>query len=1053
MYLTNLRTYNRRNAWMIACCLGLFVQLLALQSNAQPNLSFEIKKPKAYESRTLPSEKSGNTKFTAPRRLYNNTVSRFNYYFNANTKLNEALEKAKSVHVDDYAQLLPFYNYSLDETANGQIDSVIYKCTAGILLHDLRSDWVDKLYLLMGKAYLYRKDFDSASNVFQYINYAFSPKDNGYDIPIGSNASNTNGVFTIATRENRGLWKKITSFPPSRNESFLLQARTYAEQDQLTEAASLLELIRTDPNFPERLKADLHEMNAYVLYKQQAYEASADQLLQALDNAESKLEKARWEYLAAQMYQLAHRDDKAILLFERAVQHTTDPLMEVYARMNIVGLAAATQENAIQKNLDELLKMARRDKYETNRDIIYYAAAQLELKRKNYTAAQNHLLSSIKYSTADNPLQKQLSFLLLGDLNYPIKKYAVSYRYYDSIQTALLKEEDKTRVEERKPALQIISANQDIIALEDSLQQLATLSEEARDSFLKKLLKQLRKERGLKDVPGDNLSFGNPLAANTAPADLFGSSGSEFYFQNASLKAKGSSDFKNRWGSRPNVDNWRRQTAVNSSVTTKVASPTSEKNGPDAAKKTEEKDLSMDVLKKNIPLTATQIESSNTSIIRALLGNALTFQNQLEDYPSAIEMYEELMKRFPESAEVEQALFNLAYCYRKNGDLAKADAAAAQLKQAFGKGKLASQLTTAAANTGKKSDPAEKQYASIYAMFLSGRFDEAKEAKLKADKEFGNHYWTPQLLYIESIYYIKQKEDSTAINRLENIAGLFGKSPLAEKAVTMIDVLKRRAQIENYLTNLKIDRGDDLASRGVDLNATDAEQANRKKQMEMNVPKELKMAQKELVDLTDTKTVSTAADIKKDSLQTTAPKQIKAAPKQLVDISNTQTVSTAAVIKKDSAKIMLAGDLKKLDLTNTVKVAPINNNTYQFDPSDTQYVVVVLNNVDPIFVTESRNAFNRYNQDNYSEQRVEVFNRRINAQYTFLMFGPFVNAREAIMYIDKTRPLTNTRIIPWLTPDKYRFSIISNANMNVLISKQDIEGYHTFMHDIFPDKF
>ncbi|MES2005370.1 MAG: tetratricopeptide repeat protein [Bacteroidota bacterium] len=1022
MYLTNLSTYNRRYTWMIACSLGLFLQMLAIRSHAQPNLSFEIAKPKIYENRTLPSEKTGTKKFTVPRRLYNNTVSRFNYYFNANNKLNEALVKAKSVHQDDYTQLLSFYNYSLNETAKGQMDSIIYKCTAGILLHDLRSDWVDKLYLLMGKAYLYRRDFDSASNVFQYINYAFSPKDNGYDIPIGSNASNTNGVFTIATRESRSLWKRITSFPPSRNESFILQARTYAEQDQLTEAASLLELIRTDPNFPERLRADLHEMTAYVFYKQQSYGPAADELLQALDNAGSKLEKARWEYLAGQLYHLANRDDKAILLFERAIQHTADPLMDVYARMNIVGMAAATLDNAIQKNLDELLKMAKREKYETHRDIIYYAAAQLELKRKNYAAAEKLLLNSVKYSTADNPLQKQLSFLLLGDLNYPIKNYAASHRYYDSIQTVLLKEEDKQRVEERKPALKIISANQDLISREDSLQKIASLGAEERDAFLKKLLKQLRKEKGLKDAETAAPGFGNTLpgTGNTGGSDLFGGNGSEFYFQNISLKAKGSVDFKSRWGSRPNVDNWRRQTAVNSSLPTKTSIATNDKTtAPVALKKEPVTELSLDGLKKDIPLTALQIDSSNKTIIRSLLGNALSFQNQLEDYPSAIETYEELMRRFPETAEVEQALFNLAYCYRKNGDPAKADAAAAQLKQSFGKGKLASQLNNAMASAGKKNDPAEKKYQDIYNLFLSGRFEEAKEAKLNADKEFGKNYWTPQLLYIESIYYIKQKQDSTAINRLENIVGLFGKSPLAAKATTMIDVLRRRTQIENYLTNLKLDKTDDPASRSVDLNATNTELAN--------------------------------AARRKDSLN--IPKELKAVPKQLADISNTSTVSTAAVIKKDSARIVVPGEMKKLDLTNAVTAAPVENKTYRFNASDTQYVVVILNNVDPIFVTESRNAFNRYNQENYAEQKVDVYNRRINTQYAFLMFGPFVNAKEAMTYIDKTRPITSSRIIPWLTADKYSFSMISNANMSILINTQDIEGYHTFIHQVFPDKF
>jgi tetratricopeptide (TPR) repeat protein len=1019
MCLIKIRTYERKYSRMVACGLGLLAQFFAIQSYAQPNLSFEIKKPKAYESRTLPSEKSGDKKFTAPKRFYNNLVSRFNYYFNANTKLNEALEAAKAVHKDDYTQLLSFYNYSLDETAHGQIDSIIYKCTAGILLHDLRSDWVDKLYLLMGKAYLYRKDFDSATHVFQYINYAFAPKDDGYDLPIGSNASNTNGVFTISTKESPSLWKKVSSFPPSRNESFMWQVRTYIENDELTEASSLLELIRTDPNFPERLKADLHEMNAYALYKQKSYEGAADHLLQALDNAETKQEKARWEYLAGQLYQLAGKDNKAILAFERSINHAIDPLLEVYARMNIVTLASSIEGNAIQKNLDELLKMARHEKYAEHRDIIYYSAALLEIKRKNYGSAETLLRNSIKYSV-DNPLQKQKSFLLLGDMNYPLKNYTASKRYYDSIQTALLKDEDRARVEARKPALKIISANQNKVIREDSLQKLALLPVEERDAFLNKKLKQLRKEKGLKDPGTENINFGNTFAGGTSmEPDLFGSKSSDFYFLNASLKTKGAADFKGRWGNRPNVDNWRRQAAVNRTLvapTVTTASPTEEQK-EDAEKKEAEEEISMESLLKHIPVTKAQTDSSNSTIAGALLNNGLVFQNQLEDYPSAIEMFEELLRRFPNGPLTEQAVFNLAYSYKKTGDDTKAAALATQLRQSFPSGKFTAQMNSIVSNA-KKADPAKKQYEDIYGLFLAGRFEEAKEAKLLADKQYGKTYWTPQLLYIESIYYVKQKEDSIAINRLQNIADLFGKSPLAEKALTMIDVLKRRTQIENYLTNLNLNNTEEIASRRVDLNNTTTVITSKKRDSVINVPKEL-----------------------------------NADPKKLADISNTNTVSTAAVIKRDSIMQIAPKDLKKAELSKPVVAATITSKDYSFNVSDTQYVVVMLKNVDPIFISEGRNAFSRYNQDMYSDRRIEVANRKINNQYTFLMVGPFVDAKDAMNYIDRTRPVTTTRIIPWLTADKYSFSMISSANMTLLLEKQDIDGYNAFIKQVFPDKF
>ncbi len=106
----------------------------------------------------LKGQKRKNLLF--PRRLIQNTVTHYNYYFNANNKLNEVLERAKASFTDDYSQLLPFYNYSLDATAADsiQLDSITYKSSTGIALHDLRNDWVDNLYLLWGLLIICRRN-------------------------------------------------------------------------------------------------------------------------------------------------------------------------------------------------------------------------------------------------------------------------------------------------------------------------------------------------------------------------------------------------------------------------------------------------------------------------------------------------------------------------------------------------------------------------------------------------------------------------------------------------------------------------------------------------------------------------------------------------------------------------------------------------------------------------------------------------------------------------------------------------------------------------------
>ena len=208
--------------------------------NAQPGTTIDLKKPAKYESRTLASEKTTEGKIEAAKKFYQNTITHYNYYFNAKLRLDEIIERAKQGIKDDYTQLLPYYNYTLDATATDpDIDSVIYKCNAGILLHDLRNDWIDDLYFLMGKAYYLRKNFDSAEHVFLYINYAFARKDDGYDVPIGSNASGTE--FTIATKEKTGLQAKLST-PPRRNEDLIWVAKNYMDAGKPYEASSILEI-------------------------------------------------------------------------------------------------------------------------------------------------------------------------------------------------------------------------------------------------------------------------------------------------------------------------------------------------------------------------------------------------------------------------------------------------------------------------------------------------------------------------------------------------------------------------------------------------------------------------------------------------------------------------------------------------------------------------------------------------------------------------------------------------------------------------------------------
>ena len=967
-----MHNWKFRHNWILTGILLFSCSLIG----AQPNTSVEIPKQEKYQNRVLTSEKTGNKKFTIPKRLYNNTVSHYNYYFNASNKLNDIISNAKLQHKENYRELLPFYNYSLNETSKGQIDSIIYKCTAGILLHDLRSDWVDQFYLLLGNAYLHRRDFDSATYVFNYINYAFAAKEDGYDLPIGSNVSSKSGAFSISTDEKRSFWKKISSPAPARNESFLLQARNFIEQEKMEEAESLLQILAADKFFPERLKTAWHEQYAYLLYKERKYDSAAFHLTKALSNATNNQETARWEYLAAQLYSMANKDSMAIVWFEKAIKQTIDPFLDVYARLNIAALSADGKKDAVNYHLSQLLSMAKREKYQAFRDLIYYAAAELAMSQKNYQQASGYLNKSIAFNEK-NAEQKARSFYLLSEALYLQKNYIGASAAMDSVNAQLLSEKEVLKSGNIKIPLQKIAKGFLAVNREDSLQRIAALPTAERDAYINNLLKKLRKERGIKESDAE-VGFGGNIIATT---DLFGNTGSGgFYFTNNSLKTKGLSDFKAKWGNRPNIDNWRRQSAVDRNFS--VASiDTEEKNNKSTAAAAPV--LSFSSLQDSLPITPEKLLTSNNIVTASLLKNANIFQYELNDAVAAIETYELLSKRFSESAELEDVWFQLQNAYKKTSQIEKADSVKRLLQSFYPNGKNNKVLL----NQGKeKTDPAVALYQDIYNQFISGEFEKALLKKQNADNQLGSSYWTPQLLYIESLYYLKKQEDSIAKNKLNNLVSMFKEHPLAEKAKTFLDVISRRKEIENYLSQLSIERPIEIPDKKIDLNSTKAE--------------ELPVAIKEPVKVTVPAAVP-------------ANTAIKAAPVERA-------------------------------------IAPA---TYQFNASDSQFVVIAMYKVDPVFVSEARNAWNRFNQERYYNQKLPISVIRVNESEQLLIMGPFPNAAEASTYTDKNRPLATSRVTPWLEASKFSFAIISRYNLDLLLKKGETGTYWQMLRNLFPDKY
>ena len=332
-----------------------------------------------------------------------------------------------------------------------------------------------------------------------------------------------------------------------------------------------------------------------------------------------------------------------------------------------------------------------------------------------------------------------------------------------------------------------------------------------------------------------------------------------------------------------------------------------------------------------------------------------------------------------------------------------------------------------------KDPEGTKRYESIYNLFIEGNFDQAFRDKKAADSIYGNNYWSPQLLYIEAVYHIKQHDDSTAIAVLSDIITLYPEARLAPKATRMISVLRRRAEIEDYLTKLEI-------TRAKDDEIVKIEEKKVLKRDDLNLIK----SPVRNIDTTR-KEMKPAPITVKDSLKVTPPPVVKDTVKKIVPALVPPPV-------KDSVKKIVPAVVPPVK--DSVKKAPtiFVNGPFQLDTESPQNVIMLMNKVDGTYVNESKNAFARYLGESFRGEPIVLTRDAIDKDLALLVFSSFKDAPSALQFLQKVRKAAPDEV-SWLPAGKYSFYLINDENLQLLKANKDIEGYKGLLKKVYPGIF
>ena len=129
------------------------------------------------------------------------------------------------------------------------------------------------------------------------------------------------------------------------------------------------------------------------------------------------------------------------------------------------------------------------------------------------------------------------------------------------------------------------------------------------------------------------------------------------------------------------------------------------------------------------------------------------------------------------------------------------------------------------------------------------------------------------------------------------------------------------------------------------------------------------------------------------------------------------------------------------------------NSVFSLNPDNPHSVVILMDKVDPVYVSEARNAFNGYNQENFYSQQLTAENASLSDSIKMLVIGSFPTDKEALTYLTNAKALAPRQIIPWLPAIKYSLLIISTSNLQLLLTNKDVNAYRQFLSAAYPGRF
>ena len=776
-------------------------------------------------------------KNTAQSRWWHAFNAKYNTYYNGTLAYIDGSLEKETGNKDNYTEQIPLYtvsNKNSREIGKANFDRAIEKCEKAIHQHSIkrRPEWTKnrrktakdiewlsrreynpflwKAWMLMGRSQFYQGDFESAAATFSYMSrlYATQP----------------------------AIYGKARAW----------LAKCYIEQNWNYDAEDVIRNMLRDSIHWRAQKEWDYTFADYYIHTGNA-EQAIPYLRKVISHEMRRKQKAREWYLMGQLQASIGNKKEAYKAFRHVIRQ--NPPYELAFNARIAMTEVMAKDNA-GKMISRLKRMAASDNNKEYQDQIYYAIGNIHLSRKDTLQAITAYEKGNQKSTR-NGIEKGVLLLHLGDLYWTKEKFSDARRCYGEAIGLLDKDrKDYQQLANRSKVLDELVPYTDAVQLQDSLQQLARMSEKERNAAIDRVIDALKKkekeERNRKAEEeaestlrqdGGNFANNNNFASSNSPQknnenSANTSANGQWYFYSPLTVSQGKAQFQKLWGKRDNVDNWQR---INKTVVANAAGAEemTDEQRDSLAQAAEQEELlkqtsdsavndphRREYYLAQIPFTPEQLAESNKLLEDGLYHAGVIFKDKLDNLPLSRKSLLRLVNNHPDYAHLDDAYYHLYLLYSRERKPKMAQTYLQKLKAEYPESQWTTLLSDPyyAENAKRGVQIEDSLYTLTYQAFKDGEYDKVERNAQISRNRFPDGANRDKFLFIGGLSKLNDGNIKSCLADLKEVVSKYPDSRLSEMAGMIINGVDAGRRLYGG----KFDLNDVWTRRSIELNDRDS---------------------------------------------------------------------------------------------------------------------------------------------------------------------------------------------------------------------------------------